>query len=65
MSQPNRHSFCYFLGRDPEDKIPDARTIWLFREQLTRHELHKALFERFDQSHRVVAPKRVKSLERV
>ena len=32
-----------------EDKIPDARTIWLFREQLTRHELHKTLFERFDQ----------------
>ena len=49
MSQPNRHSFCRFLGRDLEDKIPDARTIWLFREQLTRHERHKTLFERFDQ----------------
>ena len=45
----DRHSFCRFLGRDLEDKIPDARTIWLFREQLTRHELHKTLFERFDQ----------------
>ena len=34
MSQPNRHSFCRFLGRDLEDKVPDAKTIWLFREQL-------------------------------
>ena len=33
----DRHSFCRFLGRDLEDKIPDAKTIWLFREQLTRH----------------------------
>ena len=49
MSQPNWHSFCRFLGRDLEDKVPDARTIWLFREQLSRHELHKTLFERFDQ----------------
>ena len=49
MNQPNRHSFCRFSGRDLEDKIPDARTIWLFREQLTRHERHKTLFERFDQ----------------
>ena len=49
MSQPNRHSFCRFLGRDLADKIPDARTIWLFRAQLTRHERHKTLFEQFDQ----------------
>ena len=45
----DRHSFGRFLGHDLEDKIPDAKTIWLFREQLTRHELHKTLFERFDQ----------------
>ena len=44
----DRHSFCRFLGRDLEDKIPDAKTIWLFRAQLTRHERHKTLFERFD-----------------
>ena len=49
MSQPNRHSFCRFSGRGLEDKIPDARTIWLFRAQLTRHERHKILFEHFDQ----------------
>ena len=23
MNQPNRHSFCRFLGRDLEDKIPE------------------------------------------
>ena len=40
MTQPNRHSFCRFLGRDLEDKTPDAKTIWLFREQLTRHHSH-------------------------
>ena len=45
----DRHSFCRFLGRDLEDNIPDARIIWLFRAQLTRHERHKTLFERFDQ----------------
>ena len=49
MSQPNRHSFCRFLGRDLEDKLPDARTIWLFRAQLTRHKRHKTLFEHCDQ----------------
>ena len=49
MSQPNRHSFRRFLGRDLEDKVPDARTIWLFRAQLTRHERHKTLFEHCDQ----------------
>ena len=45
----DRHSFCRFLGRDLEDKIPDTRTIGLFREQLIRHEFHKTLFEHFDQ----------------
>ena len=45
----DRLSFCRFLGRDLEDKIPDAETIWLFQEQLTRHERHKTLFEHFDQ----------------
>ena len=54
MSQPNRHSFCRFSGRGLEDKIPDARTIWLFREQLTRHELHKTRHApRFKQNPRM------------
>jgi hypothetical protein len=32
----DRYSFCRFLGFTPSDKIPDAKTIWLFREQLVR-----------------------------
>ena len=49
MSQPNWHSSCRFLRRGLEDKVPDDKTIWLFREQLSRHERYKTLFERFDQ----------------
>jgi transposase, IS5 family len=30
------------------DRVPDARTIWLFREKLTRAEAIKPLFDRFD-----------------
>lgn len=31
----NRLSFTRFLGLGLGDPVPDARTIWLFREQLT------------------------------
>jgi IS5 family transposase len=44
----DRYSFCRFLGLDPEDKVPDAKTIWLFRELLTAKGLVKALFYDFD-----------------
>jgi len=44
----DRYSFCRFLGLSPEDKIPDAKTIWLFREQLTKKALIKTLFYDFD-----------------
>jgi IS5 family transposase len=30
------------------DRVPDARTIWLFREKLTKAGAIKTLFERFD-----------------
>ena len=30
------------------DRVPDARTIWLFREKLTKAGAIKPLFERFD-----------------
>lgn len=36
-----------FLGLGLGDRIPDARTIWLFRERLTKAGAIKALFERF------------------
>ena len=31
-----------------EDRVPDARTIWLFREKLTTAGVIKRLFEQFD-----------------
>ena len=30
----DRYSFCRFLGLTPEGRVPDAKAIWLFREQL-------------------------------
>ena len=35
-------------GLSLSDRVPDARTIWLFREKLIRVEAIKPLFERFD-----------------
>jgi IS5 family transposase len=32
----DRLSFMRFLGLGLGDRVPDARTIWLFRERLTR-----------------------------
>lgn len=37
-----------FLGLGLSDRVPDARTIWLFRERLTRAGAIQPLFERFD-----------------
>ncbi len=44
----DRLSFMRFLGLSLSDRVPDARTIWLFREKLTRAEAIKPLFDRFD-----------------
>jgi len=44
----DRYSFCRFLGLSPEDRVPDAKTIWLFRESLTKGELIKDLFIAFE-----------------
>ena len=40
----DRYSFCRFLGLTPEGRVPDARTIWLFRERLKTQELVEELF---------------------
>ena len=32
----DRLSFMRFVGLALEDRVPDAKTLWLFREQLTR-----------------------------
>jgi transposase, IS5 family len=44
----DRLSFMRFLGLGLSDRIPDARTIWLFREKLTNAGAIGPLFERFD-----------------
>ncbi|MGH6829790.1 MAG: IS5 family transposase [Methylocella sp.] len=44
----DRLSFMRFLELGLSDRVPDARTIWLFREKLTKAGAIGPLFERFD-----------------
>ena len=44
----DRLSFMRFLGLGPGDAVPDATTIWLFREHLTKAGAVEKLFTRFD-----------------
>jgi len=44
----DRLSFMRFLGLSLGDTVPDAKTVWLFREQLAQAGRIKSLFERFD-----------------
>jgi transposase, IS5 family len=44
----DRLSFMRFLGLGSGDGAPDAKTIWAFRERLTRAGAVEALFARFD-----------------
>jgi transposase, IS5 family len=44
----DRLSFMRFLGLAISDTVPDAKTIWLFREQLKEAGLVKELFGQFD-----------------
>jgi IS5 family transposase len=43
----DRLSFCRFLGLSLDDKVPDEKTIWSFRERLTGAGLEKELFDVF------------------
>jgi IS5 family transposase len=45
----DRLSFMRFLGLGLGDRVPDAKTIWLFREQLTQARAVETLFARFDE----------------
>jgi transposase len=45
----DRISFMRFLDLELEDPVPDATTIWLFREALAQAGLIDKLFERFSQ----------------
>jgi transposase, IS5 family len=44
----DRLSFMRFLDLTIGDRVPDAKTIWLFREELRQAGLVKQLFKRFD-----------------
>jgi len=44
----DRMSFMRFLGLHVGDPVPDAKTIWLFREQLKGAGIFEKLFKRFE-----------------
>lgn len=46
----DRLSFMRFVGLALHDPVPDAKTIWLYREQLTRTGALAKLFARFDSA---------------
>jgi IS5 family transposase len=46
----DRLSFMRFLGLQLSGDVPDARTVWAFREALKEHQLVDALFERLNQA---------------
>ncbi|RSU78951.1 IS5/IS1182 family transposase [Sphingomonas sp. S-NIH.Pt3_0716] len=46
----DRLSFMRFLGLGLGDKVPDAKTVWLFREQLVQAKAIDPLFARFDEA---------------
>ena len=45
----DRLSFMRFLGLQLEDRVPDAKTVWLFRERLKGLKLVEVLFTRFHE----------------
>jgi IS5 family transposase len=44
----DRLSFMRLLGLGLEDRVPDAKTVWLYREGLAKAGLVEALFGQFD-----------------
>lgn len=46
----DRLSFMRFLGLELAGNVPDARTVWAFREALKQQQLTDALFERLNQA---------------
>ena len=44
----DRLSFMRFLGLSLQDRVPDAKTIWLYREALTKTGVIETLFADFD-----------------
>jgi len=46
----DRLTWKRFLGLEIADTVPDANTIWTFREQLTKAGAIQGLFDRFDRT---------------
>ena len=44
----DRLSFMRFLGLGLGDRVPDEKTIWLFKDQLAKGKVTEKLFARFD-----------------
>ncbi len=44
----DRLSFLRFPGLDLEDRVQDAKTIWMYREQLAQADVIQSLFADFD-----------------
>jgi IS5 family transposase len=44
----DRFFFLRFLGLGLEDAVPDAKTLWLYREALARADAVEELFDLFD-----------------
>jgi IS5 family transposase len=45
----DRLSFIRFLGLNLAEDVPDARTIWLFKEKLSQNEIINELFDTFKE----------------
>lgn len=45
----DRFSFMRFLGMQLEDRVPDSKTVWTFREKLKHLDLVEVLFARFHE----------------
>ena len=45
----DRMSFMRFLGLTLSDRVPDAKTIWLFRDTLTQAKVIRRIFELFNK----------------
>lgn len=46
----DRMSFMRFLDLSLDDTVPDAKTIWLFREKLVKADIIKKIFDMFEAS---------------
>ena len=44
----DRLSFMRFLGLELDDRVPDTKTVWLYREALAQAGMVAALFKQFD-----------------